>query len=78
MRGHHSELTNPKIVKTAESWTGEGSMKCYGQMNILASRPFVDVTGTAECRPRVAPANPQGFIADGADGSHWVTLNHRF
>ena len=40
-------------------------------MNILADRPFTDVTGTGECRPRVA-APAQGYVADGEDGSHWV------
>merc|ERR1712029_907033 len=62
LKSKYVEASTKTQAKLGEDWTGEGSIKCYGQMNILASRPFVDVTGTAECRPRRAPANPQGFI----------------
>ena len=77
LKSKYIEASTKTKAKLGEDWTGEGSIKCYGQMNILASRPFVDVTGTAECRPRTAPANPQGFIADGSDGSHWVVVDDK-
>ena len=39
-------------------------------------RPWDNVVGTGECRPRVA-APAQGFIADGSDGSHWVVVDDK-
>merc|ERR1711983_674503 len=49
LKSKYVEASTKTQAKLGEDWTGEGSIKCYGQMNILASRPFVDVTGTADC-----------------------------
>ena len=46
-------------------------MKCYGEMEISLDK-WTDGTGTANCRPITTTGAPQGYIADGEDGSHWV------
>ena len=46
-------------------------MKCYGEMEISLNK-WDSGTGTANCRPITTTGAPQGYIADGEDGSHWV------
>ena len=61
-------------IKTGrEVYQGEGSMKCYGQMSVAIEK-WDDGVGTASCRPVVSGAAPQGYVADGSDGSHWVLI----
>ena len=46
-------------------------MKCYGEMEVSLDK-WDSGTGTANCRPITTTGAPQGYIADGEDGSHWV------
>merc|ERR1711976_694381 len=61
----------------AETFTGRGALKCYGQIDVIASK-WETVEGSLSCRPKFGPASaPQGFIADGEDGSHWVVVDDK-
>ena len=68
------------LVAANESFHGAGSMMCYGDMSVTFSRAAGDGEGFLDCQPAwgSAAAPPQGIIADGADGSHWVTGGPRF
>ena len=46
-------------------------IKILGYISVSGSK-WDTVTGTAACRPRLTGAAPQGYVADGDDGSHWV------
>ena len=54
-----------------EEFNGNGELKCYGEMSVDVSK-WDSGTGSGACRPEYTNAAPQGFIADGEDGSHWV------
>merc|ERR1712241_1325402 len=60
-----------------ESYHGMGSMKCYGDMSITLGGN--EDEGFLNCQPAwgSAAAPPQGIIADGSDGSHWVTVDDK-
>ena len=54
-------------------------LQCFGNMTVsLLVGDIEEGEGTAKCRPvfedpdNGIPIAPQGFIADGEDGSHWV------
>lgn len=49
---------------------------CYGDMSITIRE---DGEGFLLCQPAWGSpaAPPQGIIADGADGSHWVTVDDK-
>ena len=49
-------------------------MKCYGDLNVIAARPFTEVTGTAQCRPEQwnGVTDPQAVFITGDDGTEWV------
>merc|ERR1719339_427822 len=66
------------LVQGNESFQGSGSMACYGDMSITFSKSGEDV-GFLDCQPAwgSAAAPPQGIIADGDDGSHWVTVDDK-
>ena len=61
--------------------SGEGELACYGDQEILLDKVTGTGTGTGmiNCQPSwgSAAAPPQGIIADGADGSHWVTVDDK-
>merc|ERR1712189_145020 len=60
-----------------ESYHGSGEMKCYGDMSVSL---FKDNTnGFLDCRPSWGSpsAPPQGIIADGDDGTHWVMVDDK-
>ena len=60
---------------SAESWTGEGFARCYGELNILAARPdWNDVNGIAQCRPKPwnGASDPQAIFITGNDGTEYV------
>jgi len=67
---------NSKILIESgrEEYSGIGEMKCYGEMEISLDK-WTDGTGTANCRPITTTGAPQGYIADGEDGSHWVIVD---
>lgn len=60
-----------------ETFAGMGSMKCYGDMSITVRAG--DDEGFLICSPAwgSAVAPPQGIVADGEDGSHWVTVDDK-
>merc|ERR1712228_835189 len=64
-----------------ESFSGQGTMACYGMMSITfdksESADLGEGEGFLDCQPSWGSpsAPPQGIIADGADGSHWVTVD---
>ena len=67
------------LTFTNETFEGAGQLDCFGQMSVtLQDRGGEEGEGTAECRPIFEDPDqgitiaPQGFIADGEDGSHWV------
>merc|ERR1712189_31409 len=64
-------------VYANESFSGSGSMKCYGDISISFDRSAGEGEGFLDCRPAwgAPSAPPQGIIADGTDGSHWVTVD---
>merc|ERR1711978_444920 len=64
-------------VLGVESFHGMGSMKCYGDMSITLGSQ--DGEGFLDCQPAWGSpaAPPQGIIADGEDGSHWVTVDDK-
>ena len=55
-------------------------LECMGNMVVTLTEDHDEGDGTAECRPvfedpdHGIPLVPQGFIADGDDGSHWVNI----
>merc|ERR1712183_67333 len=66
------------LVLGNESFQGEGTMACYGDMSITFGKAGSgEDEGFLDCQPAwgTASAPPQGIIADGADGSHWVTVD---
>merc|ERR1719367_1081329 len=65
------------VLGADESYHGMGSMKCYGDMSITLGGG--EDEGFLDCQPAwgSAAAPPQGIIADGADGSHWVTVDDK-
>merc|ERR1712088_583698 len=67
---------NSKILIESgrEEYSGIGDMKCYGEMEISLNKWG---TGTANCRPITTTGAPQGYIADGEDGSHWVIVDDK-
>merc|ERR1711910_246588 len=67
------------IVLGNESFHGMGTLACYGDMSITFDRASSSGEGLVNCRPSwgSASAPPQGIIADGADGSHWVTVDDK-
>ena len=52
-----------------------GTVLCYGEMDVDLNK-WNSGTGTAICRPTYTSGAPQGYIADGEDGSHWVRREH--
>lgn len=60
-------------TKEAESFQGTGEIKCYGEIDVTATQRWETLEGRLNCRPTIASSAPQGFIADGDDGSHWVS-----
>merc|ERR1719150_2801473 len=66
-----------------ESFSGQGTMACYGMMSITfdksESADLGEGEGFLDCQPSWGSpsAPPQGIIADGADGSHWVTVDDK-
>ena len=52
-----------------------GTVLCYGEMDVTLNK-WNSGTGTAICRPTYTSGAPQGYIADGEDGSHWVSNIH--
>ena len=65
------------LLSGDESYHGMGSMKCYGDMSITLGGN--EDEGFLNCQPAwgSAAAPPQGIIADGSDGSHWVTVDDK-
>merc|ERR1719304_125294 len=59
-----------------ESFSGMGFMRCYGDMSITMR---IDGEGFLDCKPAWGSpaAPPQGIVADGDDGSHWVTVDDK-
>merc|ERR1711862_804502 len=64
-----------------EDFEGSGILQCFG--NITLELAEGETEGVARCRPEFENEEngisyaPQGFIADGADGSHWVVVDDR-
>merc|ERR1712002_122404 len=64
-----------------ETFQGEGILQCFG--NITLELVEGEVDGVAHCRPEFENEEfgisyaPQGFVADGDDGSHWVIVDDR-
>ena len=58
-------------MTSAENWTGDGFLRCYGGFDIIESRPWNDVTGTAQCRPTQwdGASDPQAIFIEGTDGT---------
>merc|ERR1719507_1813852 len=69
------------LVLANESFSGSGSFACYGEMSITfdKSSSAGEGEGFLDCKPAWGSpsAPPQGIIADGADGSHWVTVDDK-
>merc|ERR1719153_1936322 len=71
------------LVLANESFHGSGTFACYGDMSITFDKSSSggEGEGFLDCQPSwgSAAAPPQGIIADGEDGSHWVTVdNHGY
>merc|ERR1712123_93260 len=66
------------MVLADESFSGSGTFACYGDMSITFDKANSagEGEGFLDCKPAWGSAAdpPQGIIADGADGSHWVTV----
>ena len=67
------------LITNEETFEGSGVLQCFGNMTVsLLVGGSEEGDGTAKCRPvfedpdNGIPIAPQGFIADGEDGSHWV------
>jgi len=61
-------------VASAESWSGQGFARCYGEINIMAARPdWEDVNGIAQCRPKAwnGASDPQAIFITGEDGTEY-------
>ena len=65
------QKSTSKDTSGREEFDGTGEVKCYGYMSVAISK-WDTGTGSASCRPRFSGAAPQGYVADGDDGSHWV------
>merc|ERR1711862_996449 len=64
------------LAYAGETFSGSGFMRCYGDMSISLR---IDGEGLLDCQPAWGSpaAPPQGIIADGDDGSHWVTVDDK-
>merc|ERR1711892_423471 len=64
-----------------ENFEGVGTLQCFGNLTLELEEGQTE--GVARCRPEFENADngisyaPQGFIADGEDGSHWVVVDDR-
>jgi len=56
-----------------EEYHGNGNLLCYGNMEVSIVK-WDTGTGQGKCKPVPHFGAPQGFIADGEDGSHWVLI----
>merc|ERR1712127_140370 len=67
------------LAKADESFSGPGTFACYGDMSITFAKGGTDAEGLLDCQPAwgSASAPPQGILADGDDGSHWVTVDDK-
>ena len=65
------QKSSSKVVSGREDYNGLGTVQCYGYMSVAISK-WDSGTGSAACRPRFSGSAPQGYVADGEDGSHWV------
>jgi len=83
---HLSTLLLLAAAAADESFTGSGTFACYGDMTITFDKAVetveagpIDGAGVIDCVPAwgSAAAPPQGIIADGDDGSHWVTVDDK-
>merc|ERR1719219_353984 len=65
------------VLGADESYHGMGSMMCYGDMSVTLGGN--EGEGFLDCQPAWGSpaAPPQGIIADGSDGSHWVTVDDK-
>jgi len=67
------------LVLADESFHGSGTFACYGDMSITFDKSGSggEGEGFLDCQPSWGSpsAPPQGIIADGEDGSHWVTVD---
>merc|ERR1712037_1029930 len=78
-------LASLAAVQADESWSGSGTFACYGDMTVTMDKSGskaegpIDGEGSIDCTPAwgSAAAPPQGIIADGDDGSHWVTVDDK-
>merc|ERR1711934_1221656 len=61
------------VVRAEEIYSGMGTLKCYGDATISENGTFLCTPST----PWSAYAPPQGIVADGEDGSHWVIVDDR-
>merc|ERR1712179_762351 len=62
-----------------ENFSGTGTFACYGDMTVTVGKDGYDDIGYLDCQPSwgSAAAPQQGIIADGDDGSHWVTVDDK-
>ena len=73
-----SQVSQCLTLDLREEFEGAGILQCFG--NITLEMTEGQTEGVARCRPEFENEEngisyaPQGFIADGADGSHWVGL----
>merc|ERR1712150_172079 len=80
-----ASLASLAVVQADESWSGSGTFACYGDMTVTMDKSGsnaegpIDGEGSIDCIPAwgSAAAPPQGIIADGDDGSHWVTVDDK-
>merc|ERR1739845_237529 len=78
-------LASLAVVQADESWSGSGTVACYGDMTVTMDKTGsnaegpIDGEGSIDCIPAwgSAAAPPQGIIADGDVGSHWATGSRR-
>merc|ERR1719429_514856 len=59
-----------------EEYHGNGNLLCYGNMEVSIVK-WDTGTGQGKCKPVPHFGAPQGFIADGEDGSHWVVVDDK-
>ena len=66
------------VLSLREEFEGYGILQCFGNNTLEMTE--VQSEGVARCQPEYENEEngisyaPQGFIADGEDGSHWVGL----
>merc|ERR1712051_702031 len=72
-------LASLAVDQADESWSGSGTFACYGDMTVTMDKSGSNAEGPIDCIPAwgSAAAPPQGIIADGDDGSHWVTVDDK-